>query len=445
MNQEEGNTENMSKRKQGRRSNGCGGLKLHGNIWYARFTPPHGKRVSISTHTSNREEALRILATYTEPYRKSKSEEEIKLRLQQSLDIMELQREVAKVERTRLDELVEKFLTHRNLADATSGTLLNYKHHLNALLEAVKKIKPNAVFMDEVTMEVADAAMGELTKKYTPASYNLALATLRRCWDLFSPRNNPFMKISKRKLDKSRHRKVISEDDIRRIFNACRDDVERAVWGVGFYAGLREGDICNLNYGALSSDMSTLTWLPQKTKRHMPEPLVIPVAPPLKALLSKVLKWHMIGNEQFKDEPLWADYKRRYATGVSDFFKRTLEKAGLKSSLIDEDGHRKVLTGFHITRLAFVTFASKYMSPFLVQKIVGHAHISMTAHYFQTQEDDMRKGLDQMPDFTGNNPPIVIKTEEEQIALLLDEVRREGESKLDCLKRLITSSVRVAG
>lgn len=164
------------------------------------------------------------------------------------------------------------------------------------------------------------------------------------------------------------------------------------------------------------------------------------------------------GVEKFKAEKLKAQLKADAALQkkskignmdvfkrVSDFFKRTLEKAGLKSSLIDEDGHRKVLTGFHITRLAFVTFASKYMSPFLVQKIVGHAHISMTAHYFQTQEDDMRKGLDQMPDFTGNNPPIVIKTEDEQIALLLDEVKREGESKLDCLKRLITSSVRVAG
>ena len=68
----------MSKRKQGRRSNGCGGLKLHGNTWYARYTDALGNRREVSTHTGNREEALKILATYTSPIRESKSQEEVK-------------------------------------------------------------------------------------------------------------------------------------------------------------------------------------------------------------------------------------------------------------------------------------------------------------------------------------------------------------------------------
>lgn len=444
MEKTDNNNDEMSKRKQGRRSNGCGGLKLHGNIWYARYTPPHGKRVEVSTHTSNREEALRILATYTEPFRKGKSDEEIKLRLQQSLDIMELKREVAKAERLKLDDLAERFAAHRNLADATTQTVVNYKRHIDTLVGAVKKVRPSAMYMDDVTMEVADAAMGELTKRYTPAAYNLALATLRRCWDLFSPRSNPFKNIAKRKTDKSRHRQYISEDDIRRIFNACRDDLERAVWGVGIYTGLRCGDVCNLRYGDLSKDLSTITCTPMKTKRHMPEPLVIPVAPPLKVLLSKVLQWNKIGNEDAKDEPLWIDYKRRYEYGASEYFKPTLEKAGLQSSHLDEDGHRAIDTGYHVTRRAFVRFASKYMSPFLVQKIVGHADISMTEHYFDSCPDDMREGLERMPDFTGDKK-YNKKSEEEEIMELLESTRLEGESKLECLRRLASGSVRVAG
>lgn len=432
----------MSKRKQGRRGNGCGNVRLKGNTYYCRYTDALGNRQEVSAHTSNYQEALKVLATYTEPIRKSESEEEIKLRLQQQIEVLELKKEVAKIERLKLEDLSAKFLNHRNLADATKGTKDNYAKHIAALVEAIAKVKPNARFVDDVTSEVADLAMSELTKKYTPATYNLALATYRRAWGMFS-RSNPFQKINKRKIDKSRHRQVVTEADIRRIFDSCRDDVEKAIWGVGVYTGLRCGDVCNLNYGALSKGLETITWTPQKTKRHMSEPLVIPVCPVLKGLLTKVLDWSKIGNDDFKDEPLWIDYKNRYARGfVSDWLGRTLKKAGLQTSHIDEDGHRAVDTGFHCTRHFFITIASRYMSPLLVQRIVGHSDISMTEHYFHANNKDLSDGINQIPDFI--NGQTDIKSEEDKILDMLNSVKREDESGLECLKRLIESSVRKA-
>lgn len=447
MNQDTINNGDMSKRKQGRRSNGCGGLKLHGNTWYARYTDALGIRREVSTHTSNRDEALRILAGYTAPIRESKSHAEIKLRLQQSIDVLELQRDVAKMERLEISNLADKLINHRNLTDATSGTKKNYIKHLRALNEAIAKVRPTARYIDDVTMGVADLAMGELARRFTPSTYNLALATYRRCWGMFSPRNNPFTHISKRKIDKSRHRMCVSEDDVRRIFDACRDDEERAVWGVGVYTGLRCGDVCNLTYGALDKDLTTLTCMPQKTKRHMVEPLEIPICPPLKDLLMKVLKWHKIGNEEYKDEPLWSDYKRRYGTSnFTEWFRRTLKKAGLQTSHKDKDGHLAVDTGFHITRHAFVTFASRYMSPFLVQRIVGQSDITMTEHYFHTREDDMRNGLNQMPDFAADEQERVkVKSEGDEIMDMLDSMKQDGESRIECLRRLICGSSRAAG
>lgn len=435
----------MSKRKQGRRSNGCGGLKLHGNTWYARYTDALGNRREVSTHTSNREEALKILATYTSPIRESKSQEEIKLRLQQSLDVLELRKDVSKLERLKLDDLTTKFLNHRDLADTTKQTKVNYRKHLVALVEAIAKVKPNAKYIDDITIEVADNAMGELTKRYTAASYNLALATYRRAWGMFS-RSNPFLKINKRKIDKSRQRQVVTETDIKRIFDSCRDDVERAVWGVGIYTGLRCGDVSNLNYGALSKDLKTITWTPQKTKRHMSEPLVIPICPTLKGLLTKVLDWRKIGNDEFKDEPLWDSYKKRYAnTGINKWFARTLKKAGLKTSTMDEDGHRHILTGFHITRLAFVSFASKYMSPLLVSKIAGHSSLSMTEHYCQNNQEALREGLSQMPDFTNDAESNENGSEEAEVIEMLNSMRKDNEGLVECLRRLIRDSVKMAG
>lgn len=435
----------MSKRKQGRRSNGCGGLKLHGNTWYARYTDALGNRREVSTHTSNREEALKILATYTSPIRESKSQEEIKLRLQQSLDVLELRREVAKLERLKLEDLAEKFLNHRDLADTTKQTKVNYRKHLVALVEAIAKVKPNAKFIDDVTIEVADNAMGELTKRFTAASYNLALATYRRAWGMFS-RSNPFLKINKRKIDKSRQRQVVTEADIKRIFDSCRDDKERAVWGVGVYTGLRCGDVSNLTYGALGKDLRTITWTPQKTKRHMSEPLVIPVCPTLKGLLTKVLDWRKIGNDEFKDEPLWIDYKNRHeSNSAPTFFKRTLEKAGLKTYEMDADNHKHILTGFHITRLAFVSFASKHMSPLLVSKIVGHSSLEMTEHYCQNNQDALREGLSQMPDFTNGAQSNEKVSEEAEALEMLKGMCKDNEGLVECLRRLIRDSVKMAG
>ena len=202
----------MGRRKQGRRSNGMGNVQLRGNTYYARFTDAQGERQDISTHTSNIDEAYRILAAYTKPIRESKSQEEMKLRFQHQIELVELGKDTKKVKRLKLDDLVEKFLSHRELADASEGTKSHYKAQLKNLVATIKERFPNIKSIDEVSYEVVDEVMGEITKHYTPMAYNLALATYRRCWKLFS-RSNPFARVSKRKVDKSRHRMIVTKEN----------------------------------------------------------------------------------------------------------------------------------------------------------------------------------------------------------------------------------------
>lgn len=433
----------MGRRKCGRSSNGQGGVILRGNTYYARYTDAMGVRREVSTHTSNREEALKALKNYTKPILEAKSTEEIKLNLQHELDVIELRKEEKKVDRIKLDELVDKFVNHRILLDATTSTKEGYARHLRALIRIIKSKYPNLKTIDDVTNEVIDGILGELAKHYTPASYNLAISTYKRCWGMFS-RSNPFLKVKNRKVDKSRHRQVISEDDLRRIFDKCRDAKERAIWGVGVYTGLRCGDVCNLTYGALDRDLKSITWMPQKTKRHMSQPLTTPICPTLKSLLLEVLDSFKIGNPMFKDTPLWEDYKRRYATRrINPWFAKTLKRAGLSSSHIDENGHRQFDTGFHITRLAFVTFASKYLSPIHVSKIVGHSSLKMTSHYCQENQDVLMEGISQMPNFTkpkeaNENAPK--KDETQEVMKVLGEMKEGQETPLETLLRLISKA-----
>lgn len=375
-----------------------GSVVLRGNVWYCRWTDALGNRKEVSSHTSNKDEALRVLAGYTSPIRESKSVEELKLRLEQSIAILELRDEVKKVERLTLDEMVEKFLGHRELIDVCERTKKIYKNQLNRLIETLKE-KYEVKFVDDISKEKIEYAMGELTRHYTPSSYNLALATYKRCFGMFA-RSNPFKNIGKRKIDKSRHRMDIGEDDIVRIFNNCRDDKERAIWACGVYLGLRCGDVCNLTYGNITSDFGCVVVIPMKTKRHMSEPLRIPICSSLKGLLLKTLDENKIGVDAFKEEPLWNEYKKRYGTGrLCEWFKVTLARAGLKSSHKDENGHTQIDSGFHVTRRAFVSFASRHLSPLLVQKIVGHSTLKQTAHYCDYDIEEVRRGLNNMPEF----------------------------------------------
>ena len=442
------NENNMGRRKQGRRGNGFGGVTLRGNVYYARYTDSLGNRKEVSTHTSNREEALKVLATFTNPIRESNSTEEVKLRLQQSIEVLELRKDLKNIDRVKLCDLPEKFIGHRVMSDSTEGTKIVYRNQLKKLVDVIANRYPNVKNVDDVTLEVAENVMGDLTSHYTPTVYNLSLATYRRAWGMFS-RSNPFLKIGKRKIDKSRHRMNVGEDDVKRIFNACRNDRERAVWATSIYTGLRCVDVCHLKYGDLSSNLDTLTCMPQKTKRHMSEPLVIPVCEPLKNALLKVLDFNKIGNETFKGEYLWSDYVSKYASGfITRWFKATLEKAGLETSKIDENGHHQILTGFHICRHFFISIASRYMSPLLVQKIVGHSTLEMTAHYHHTNQEELREGLEQMPDLIdGKNKKVdgKGKTPDEEALDLLNSMKRDGESSLDCLKRLIAGQMRLVG
>ena len=402
-----------------------------------------GKRREVSTHTSNRDEALKVLKNYTKPILEAKSNEEIKLNLQHAIDVLELRKEEQKVDRIKLDELVDRFINHRNLLDTVARTKEGYARHIRALIRIIKSKYPNLKTIDNVTTEVVEGVLGELTKHYTPASYNLAISTYKRCWGMFA-RSNPFLNVKNRKVDKSRHRMLVTEDDIRRIFAKCRDAKEKAIWGVGVYTGLRCGDVCHLTYGALDRDLKSITWMPQKTKRHMSEPLIIPIGPTLKDLLLKVLDEFKIGNPTFKETPLWEDYKRRYATRtIARWFAKTLKRSGLSSSHIDENGHRQFDTGFHITRLAFVSFASKHLSPLLVSKIVGHSSLKMTSHYCQENQDVLLEGISQMPNFTkpkeaNENAPT--RVEAQEVMKLLGEMEEGRETPLETLLRLISKA-----
>ncbi len=65
-----------------------------------------------------------------------------------SIDVIELRKDVAKLERLKLEDIAEKFINHRNLADTTAASKENYRNHLTKLLEVVKKVVRTTLKVD---------------------------------------------------------------------------------------------------------------------------------------------------------------------------------------------------------------------------------------------------------------------------------------------------------
>jgi hypothetical protein len=79
----------------------------------------------------------------------------------------------------------------------------------------------------------------------------------------------------------------------------------------------------------------------------------------------------------------------------------------------------------------------------LVSKIVGHSTLKMTAHYCQANQKALMEGISQMPNFTCEKVEVETSKENDEVKEVmsfLNELKDEGESALDCLKRLASAS-----
>lgn len=421
-----------------RREKGFGTLvsKGEGKPWMARWKY-EGKVYYRSTGEINRNKALKELEKITRPFRENKQ-----------IDVLyNIEAKIKSAERNAKEKKIKTSVALDNIEDLYSGNLavkdLNessltlYIRFYNCFLEWIKENRPSIGYMNEVDRKTAEEYMTYIAESKSTCFFNGTLALLRKIWDMFKEESgceiNPFGHIRRKKREIS-SRKELNTEELIRIFDRIKDDGEMlCLFSVGVYTGLRLGDSACLKWRDVDMFRRILSVVPEKTKKYTGR-VSIPMHNSLFNMLAfrRELKKE---NDEYVMPEMAAMYRRGVLTRrIRNIFNdcgiKTCEKSG---------GKTKLLCGFHSLRHTFVSMnLNSGMNPLLIQKIVGHTSVDMTRHYFHSNENVMRNGIEKMPDLLGCEGYVDMNISDSDIDLLKSMYDKEKDGCLsDTIKRLV--------
>lgn len=367
---------------------GCLVSKGRGKPYLARWVY-RGKVYTKSTGESDRRKAERELERLTRPFRE---ERELDV-----LRVMEARIKAAEEAASRpvvaLDDLYGKFEALPQSKDITESTRERYGAFTGLMTEFMKG--RGRTDIGSVTEADAEAYLAVLAERCGPVAYNVRLVFFKRLWREFGGGYNPFEKFQKRKASKASSRRSLTEDEVERVMvEAAKDPDDELLFSLGVYTGLRISDCALMKAESVDLEAGVLRVVPLKTKRHMSAALEIPMHPALRKVVEKAFAKRPSGYLSERNAYM---YERRTLT---DRTRAVLERAGIETSMLDPEGRRKLVCGFHSLRHTFVSMSiDAGMNPLLVQRIVGHTSAAMTDHYYHANRKALEEGIAKIPDF----------------------------------------------
>ena len=374
-----------------RRPNGFGSLinKGEGRPWLARWVFK-GQVYYKSTGEVDKRKALKELEKITRPYREEREEDVIRNLQNRILQIQECKTK-NKLPINELWTVFEKKLKNDDVGSSTSSI---YENAVNKLVEWMNEHMVK--YANDINSKIAEEYLSHLSGYVGAATYNIRLVLFKRIWksihgDYFII-NDVWESFKKKKVPKG-SRKTVSNVDIGKILSKADTFDMKLLIMIGIYTGLRISDCALLKWNDVDMDNKILKVLPIKTKKHMEAPIEIPIHPTLMKLLEEALQNNDDSGYVSKENA--EGYLRGH---IGDRVVKLFKKCGIETSK-EVDGKRKLVCGFHSLRHTFISMAiNNGMSPLLIQKIVGHASVSMTEAYFHDNLDKMAEGINALPD-----------------------------------------------
>ena len=371
-----------------RRGNGFGTLmyKGEGKPWLARWVYK-GQVYYKTTNEIDKKKALKALERITRPYRDAREEDAIRNLQNRLIELKELKSK----NELLITDIWDEFSKRLKKDDVGTGTTGIYENAVNQMVEWMKsKVK----YAKDITSKLAEEYLENLSDEVGASTYNIRLVLFKRIWkslnEDFHLYNDAWENFNKKKVSKHSNRRTLSMKEIGMLLaNAKTHDMKLLII-IGTYSGLRISDCAMLKWNDIDMEKKTMKVLPIKTKKHMDAPIEIPIHPTLMKMFEET------PHESEYVSKVNADaYMNEHLSGqVGALFK----KCGFKTSEI-VNGKMKLIYGFHSLRHTFVSMAINFgMSPLLVQKIVGHSAVDMTAHYFHENMDKISEGINAIPD-----------------------------------------------
>lgn len=347
--------------------------------WYIDFFDHTGKRVVLSSKTSDRRAADQIL---------KKKEAEVALILAGVVDPSQerFREEASKPASVHLDD----YLAACKDKQAAHG-LKQKTRNLKWLLEVTR-----ATRLADIYPDVLDARLADLSEQGRSArTINLKLENAKAflSWCVKNGRlaRNTLVVVPRRNevIDQRHPRRVLTDEESGRLIVVAREqaqEVPRATMRPLWYlfpllAGLRRGDMVNLTWGALDLEGGVLTIRGGKAKHRVDR---LPLHEELVAELLRVKPTHVLPSARVFPHAV-ANKTRQ------DDFKR----AGI--ALIND---REEHADLHALRVTFGTrLALAGVLPAVLQKLMRHCTIELTMRYYtKISLDDLGElGIGKLP------------------------------------------------
>jgi len=339
----------------------------------------NGKRITVSSGTSDKRAAHRILA---------EKEAEVALILSGAVDPLHehYQEQVCKPAQEHLDG----YLTSCKDKQAAFG-LKQKKRHLDWLLEAT-----GAARLTDILPDVVDARLCALSEAGISArSINLKLecarAFLTWCVKNGRLRSNLLVVIPRRNevLDRRRVRRALTEKETKSLMAVARRKAQqnsqaklRPLWYLfALLAGLRRSDLERLTWGAVDLEARRLTIRGGKAKRRVDE---LPLHPELVKEIRSTRPRNVLPAARVFPKPV------SNGTRQKDF-----KEAGIV--LVNDRGEHADL---HALRVTYGTrLALGGVLPAVHQRLMRHSTVELTMRYYTKLglTDLAEHGIDLLP------------------------------------------------
>jgi len=276
------------------------------------------------------------------------------------------------------------FLHSNNRPDSGGSTLRQYEFQWHAFVNWMQERHPEILTLRAVSKEIAEEYASSLTHgRYSASTFNKHLNLLTLVFRVLKRKTkmtfNPWEDIQHKRVV-AHSRRELTIDELRKVCQAAAGEL-KLMLALGIYSGLRLGDCATLRWAEVDLVRALIRRIPNKTARRNPKPVIVPIHPGLRDMLSGT---PLNQREDYVLPEIAKIYNRR-TDMVTDMVQKQFKACGIKlyKPGTGTDGKRAVIeVGFHSLRHSFVSLCRASNAPLaVVQSIVGHSSPAMTRHY----------------------------------------------------------------
>lgn len=287
------------------------------------------------------------------------------------------------------------YLASSNRPDTGPDTLEVYEGQFGQFTDWMAKEHPTVTALRDVTEDMAEEYAGYLNHgRLSPNTFNKHVRVLELVFRVLAKKariaGNPWEGIQRKALTTSSRRELTVEE-LRKVCRNATGDL-RTLLALGIYTGLRLRDCATLRKGEVDLVRGIIRRVPNKTARHNPNPVLIPIHPALRAEIEPVLT-SADNTSDYLLPRIAQDYtgggasKKRMIDQIQEHFASQGVKLYKPGTGPGTKKRAVVEVGFHSLRHSFVSLCREANAPLaVVEAIVGHSNPAMTRHYSHVGE-----------------------------------------------------------